>query len=1078
MGKPNRAILSALLYTGVILLGACGSDDASEESNTNKTTGSGETIVISGAVQKGPFIVGSTVTINLLSSTGDNTDSTIVTSTTDDLGSFNFSTQSQGLVQISSNGYYRNEITGELSAGTLTLRSIYNVSQENEQLAYTNMLTHITSNRILQLMQSEGLNYGEAQTQAEAEFLNSFSSVVPNEAEDTFTSLSIFNNDSSNGSAYLLTMSSIMYQYAIVQAHKNLTNPDAELSLLLNQLETDFSDNGVVDNLAMLAALKATISQLDPQQISDNIQSWINNNVEYTQVDMNLFLDSDLDGIFNSVDSDDDNDSVPDAQDLFPLDASESLDTDGDNIGDHTDTDDDNDNWSDVDEVTCGSDSLLSASVPADNDGDNICDLVDNDDDNDSWSDVNEIACGTDSLLSHSAPNDNDGDQICDVLDSDDDNDGISDADDCKPNTLNETKGILSLACQPIAGIDYVSNSFSGTTNALGEFDFSAGEQITFTIGGFEFGALIVKNEIKLSDFETEALPSSYRDFERYRQQTVLLSKRIKGIHSEGVAYANPQALDRLNNRLFLLYSLDVDNNAANGIDLTGNKTTGLAMALSHSNLPINLNTFEYVARLQSRSVLLELNNGVSGFSSLAQYLSSLDIHISYPEAMCEGWSNGDASPSSWSVNYKNAQQQTIMVDNFSSCPAIPDVNDAASYASNYSTDGKLRYLYLYDEQNRLTHEYRDTAGADVYSRLYQHDFTMEGDNSLEAVSYYYDHSGTKLLHDITTYTYLPSGLLDRKFVDDEDDDLYVYVYNLDNTLDTEFQSSDLAGGCWTGDINIVRQVNSHLYYDSGLLKQKSNEGLCAVNTYDYGYNTLGQTLAYKHNVDGKTDTDPATISYEYEQTSEFNDAGDITYYTSFSRTYAGELTNNQYEYSYDYDDEQRLQSYSQTSSNHRNSPSTSSTSGSVYSYQGDGKLEQICQDMACKYKSIYAYLDNGLIDHISTYSNSALSMKTFYIYDENNLIERADVFNAASLGEDLEPLAPLSPDNQVTLEYFPSGAISVMEQDGYKNYFRDPNGDNSSDNAGYYQWFDLDLGEHLNRTLAQPRAFEGGGET
>ncbi|OUR67897.1 hypothetical protein A9Q73_04645, partial [Bermanella sp. 47_1433_sub80_T6] len=575
-----------------------------------------------------------------------------------------------------------------------------------------------------------------------------------------------------------------------------------------------------------------------------------------------------------------------------------------------------------------------------------------------------------------------------------------------------------------------------------------------------------------------DALPSSYQDFERYRQQTVLLSKRIEGINTQGSAYANPQALDRLNNRLILLYSLDADNNHANGIDLTGDKVTELASALNNASLPINLNTFEYAVRFESRSVLLELNTGFNGFSSLAQYLTALDISISYPEAMCEGWSNGDASPSSWSVNYKNTQQQTIMVDNFSSCPAIPNVDDAASYASNYSTDGKLRYLYLYDDQNRLTHEYRDTDGAEDYNRLYQHDFSMDGDNSVEAVSYYADNSGTKVLHDITTYTYLPSGLLDRKFVDDEDDDLYVYVYNLDGTVDTESQSSDLVGGCWTGDINVVRQVNSHSYYDNGLLKQKSNAGLCAVNTYDYGYNTLGQPLSYKHNVDGKTDIDPATISYEYERTSIFNDAGDITYYTSFSRTYAGELTNNQYEYSYGYDAQKRLKSYSQTSSNHRNSPSTASTSGSVYSYQDDGKLKQICQDMACEYKSVYAYLDNGLIDHISTYSNSALTMKTFYIYDENNLISRADVFNAASLGEDLEPLAPLSPDNQVTLEYFPSGALSVMEQDGYKNYFRDPNGDNSSDNSGFYQWFDLDLGEHLNRTLAQPRAFEGGGET
>ncbi|WP_206613302.1 hypothetical protein [Pseudoalteromonas sp. R3] len=40
-------------------------------------------------------------------------------------------------------------------------------------------------------------------------------------------------------------------------------------------------------------------------------------------------LDSDADGLPDNADSDDDNDGVEDAQDAFPLDATESVDTDG-----------------------------------------------------------------------------------------------------------------------------------------------------------------------------------------------------------------------------------------------------------------------------------------------------------------------------------------------------------------------------------------------------------------------------------------------------------------------------------------------------------------------------------------------------------------------------------------------------------------------------------------------------------------------------------------------------------------------------------------------------------------------------
>jgi hypothetical protein len=53
----------------------------------------------------------------------------------------------------------------------------------------------------------------------------------------------------------------------------------------------------------------------------------------------------DFDGDFNPdcVDTDDDNDGVPDDEDAFPYDPTETDDTDGDGIGDNADSDDDND---------------------------------------------------------------------------------------------------------------------------------------------------------------------------------------------------------------------------------------------------------------------------------------------------------------------------------------------------------------------------------------------------------------------------------------------------------------------------------------------------------------------------------------------------------------------------------------------------------------------------------------------------------------------------------------------------------------------------------------------------------------
>tara|TARA_R110002072_G_scaffold20841_5_gene75223 strand:- start:8693 stop:12775 length:4083 start_codon:yes stop_codon:yes gene_type:complete len=54
-------------------------------------------------------------------------------------------------------------------------------------------------------------------------------------------------------------------------------------------------------------------------------------------------LDFDLDGSPDEIDSDDDNDGIPDTEDAFPLNADEALDTDGDGTGNNADTDDDGD---------------------------------------------------------------------------------------------------------------------------------------------------------------------------------------------------------------------------------------------------------------------------------------------------------------------------------------------------------------------------------------------------------------------------------------------------------------------------------------------------------------------------------------------------------------------------------------------------------------------------------------------------------------------------------------------------------------------------------------------------------------
>ena len=149
-------------------------------------------------------------------------------------------------------------------------------------------------------------------------------------------------------------------------------------------------------------------------------------------------VDTDGDSAPNSIDTDDDGDDVPDEDDAFPLDATESVDTDGDNIGDNADTDDDGDGIADEDDAF----PLVSLDGREDTDGDGYpddCDLIcneagmiaDQDDDNDGIVD-NADNC----VLTPNAEQLNtDGDAEGNVCDLDDDNDGFTDEEELADGT-------------------------------------------------------------------------------------------------------------------------------------------------------------------------------------------------------------------------------------------------------------------------------------------------------------------------------------------------------------------------------------------------------------------------------------------------------------------------------------------------------------------------------------------------------------------------------------------------------------------------------------------------------------------
>jgi len=185
-----------------------------------------------------------------------------------------------------------------------------------------------------------------------------------------------------------------------------------------------------------------------PTELS-SVQSYTitaSNNKYSSTFTLNLavLLDTDLDGIPDQDDSDDDADGWSDQIEELcgkdPLIGSDTpVDTDGDQLCDYVDDDDDGDGFIDTYEQQCGSDWKDENEVPIDADGSGVCDGLEADTDGDGWLDGIESSCGTDPLNVTSTPTDFDNDFICDSLDNDRDNDGYDNYQDDFPFDVNET---------------------------------------------------------------------------------------------------------------------------------------------------------------------------------------------------------------------------------------------------------------------------------------------------------------------------------------------------------------------------------------------------------------------------------------------------------------------------------------------------------------------------------------------------------------------------------------------------------------------------------------------------------------
>lgn len=214
---------------------------------------------ITGVSQKGPFVTGSAVKLyeldgKSLAQTGKSFTGKI----SSDKGEFSVSSVSLSsqYALLEASGYYRNEVTGNKSSGTIVLNALTDLSDREK--VNINLLTHLEYERAIYLV-NKGMPVAEAKKQAEQEVFAAFG-IEGNfgNSED----LSIFSD------AALLAFSVLMLG----------DNSDADLTELMNKFATDIKEDGEWNNEVAKAKIADWASARDLngnlKTIKSNVNDW------------------------------------------------------------------------------------------------------------------------------------------------------------------------------------------------------------------------------------------------------------------------------------------------------------------------------------------------------------------------------------------------------------------------------------------------------------------------------------------------------------------------------------------------------------------------------------------------------------------------------------------------------------------------------------------------------------------------------------------------------------------------------------------------------------------------------------
>lgn len=255
MSSKQSFFINLLFLSGLVFFLSCGNDNDVAGSDYKSADYS-----VKGKVEKGPFISGSTINLQPMNALLQPNGSTFSTTISDHLGNFSFGqkTLEAPFAQLTANGYFFNEVKGELSNGTLSLRAIVNVADAST--VNVNILTHLKYSRIQNLVENDNKSFNEANKQAQKELMKAFG--LERLANSDASNYSIASG--TNEAAALIAISSMILS----------ERSEAQVTEYLAKLSKEFGEMGAF-SIETKKQMKSDRNSLidDLRKIEDNVKN-------------------------------------------------------------------------------------------------------------------------------------------------------------------------------------------------------------------------------------------------------------------------------------------------------------------------------------------------------------------------------------------------------------------------------------------------------------------------------------------------------------------------------------------------------------------------------------------------------------------------------------------------------------------------------------------------------------------------------------------------------------------------------------------------------------------------------------